>query len=211
MSENKVEKVEDVKLNLLQKLQKCRVELQNKNLKKSGENKFANFKYYELSDFLPTVNELFDKYKLFSQFTLDNNTATLEIFDTEKTYKSDEFEFYDSVAFTIPSEKVEIKGSNAIQNLGGSNTYLRRYLYLNALEIVENDMYDATSGKTTTKTTTKKKMPNKDKLMAFCKENNISLNDVATQYHLTSKSTDDDFFDVLCELMPPEEKNAVNS
>ena len=211
MSENKVEKVEDVKLNLLQKLQKCRVELQNKNLKKSGENKFANFKYYELSDFLPTVNELFDKYKLFSQFTLDNNTATLEIFDTEKTYKSDEFEFYDSVAFTIPSEKVEIKGSNAIQNLGGSNTYLRRYLYLNALEIVENDMYDATSGKTTTKTTTKKKMPNKDKLMAFCKENNINLNDVATQYHLTSKSTDDDFFDVLCELMPPEEKNAVNS
>ncbi len=211
MSENKVEKVEDVKLNLLQKLQKCRVELQNKNLKKSGENKFANFKYYELSDFLPTVNELFDKYKLFSQFTLDNNTATLEIFDTEKTYKSDEFEFYDSVAFTIPSEKVEIKGSNAIQNLGGSNTYLRRYLYLNALEIVENDMYDATSGKTTSKTTTKKKMPNKDKLMAFCKENNINLNDVATQYHLTSKSTDDDFFDVLCELMPPEEKNAVNS
>ena len=211
MSENKVEKVEDVKLNLLQKLQKCRVELQNKNLKKSGENKFAGFKYYELSDFLPTVNELFDKYKLFSQFTLDNNTATLEIFDTEKTYKSDEFEFYDSVAFTIPSEKVEIKGSNAIQNLGGSNTYLRRYLYLNALEIVENDMYDATRGKTTNKTTTKKNMPNKDKLMAFCKENQINLNDIAKQYHLTSKSSDDDFYAVLCELTIPEEKNAIIS
>ncbi len=199
------------KLNLLQKLQKCRVELQNKNLKKSGENSFAKFKYYELADFLPTVNELFDKYKLFSQFTLNNDTATLEIFDTEKTYKSDEFEFYDSVAFTIPSEKVEIKGSNAIQNLGGSNTYLRRYLYLNALEIVENDMYDATSGKTNTKATTKKKMPNKEKLMAFCKENNINLNDIAKQFNLTSKSTDDDFFDVLCELMPPEEDNASNS
>lgn len=208
MSENKVE---NVKLNLLQKLQKCRVELQNKNLKKSGENKFAGFKYYELSDFLPTVNELFDKYKLFSQFTLDNNTATLEIFDTEKTYKSDEFEFYDSVAFTIPSEKVEIKGSNAIQNLGGSNTYLRRYLYLNALEIVENDVYDATSGKTTNKTTTKKNMPNKDKLMAFCKKNQINLNDIANQYHLTSKSSDDDFYAVLCELTIPEEKNAIIS
>ena len=106
---------------------------------------------------------------------------------------------------------MEIKGSNAIQNLGGSNTYLRRYLYLNALEIVENDMYDATSGKTTTKTTTKKKMPNKDKLMAFCKENNIGLNDVARKFHLTGKSTDDDFYAVLCELTIPEEKNAVNS
>lgn len=204
-------KVEEKKLNLLQKIQMCRVELQNKNLKKSGENKFANFKYYELSDFLPTVNELFNKYKLFSQFTLSETTATLEIYDTEKTYTRGEFEYYDSVAFTIPSEKVEIKGSNAIQNLGGSNTYLRRYLYLNALEIVENDMYDATSGKANTKTTTKKNMPNKDKLMAFCKENNINLNDIAKQYKLTSKSSDDDFYDVLCELMPPEEKNAVNS
>ena len=108
----------------------------------------------------------------------------------------------------MPSEKVEMKGSNAIQNLGGSNTYLRRYLYLNALEIVENDVYDATSGKTNTKTTTKKKMPNKDKLMSYCKENNINLNDIAKQYNLTSRSTDDDFFDVLCELMPSEEENA---
>ena len=208
MSEENVEK--KVKLNLLQKLQKCRVELQNKNLKKSGNNKFANFKYYELADFLPTVNELFDKYKLFSQFTLDNNTATLEIFDTEKTYKCDEYEFYDSVAFTIPSEKVEIKGSNAIQNLGGSNTYLRRYLYLNALEIVENDLYDATSGKGATKTTTKKDMPNKDKLMAFCKESNINLTDVAKQYNLTAKSTDDDFLKAYLD-MTEAKSNAENS
>lgn len=202
--------VEKNKLNLLQKIQKCRVELQNKNLKKSGNNKFANFKYYELSDFLPTVNELFDKYKLFSQFTLNENTATLEIYDTEKTYMRGEFEYYDSVVFTIPSEKVEIKGSNAIQNLGGSNTYLRRYLYLNALEIVENDLYDATSGKGATKTTTKKDMPNKDKLMAFCKENNINLNDIATQYKLTSKSSDDDFLKAYLD-MTEAKANADNS
>ena len=59
-------------------------------------------------------------------------------------------------------------------------------------------------------TKAKKKMPNKDKLMAYCKENGISLNDIAKKYHLTGRSTDDDFFDVLCELMPSEEENAGN-
>ena len=125
-------------LNLYQKIQRCRVELQNCNLKKSGKNKFANFEYYELADFLPKVNELFDKYKLFSQFTLKTEIATLEVFDTEKG---------DSVTFSSPVAEVNIKGSNAIQNLGGANTYMKRYLYLNLLEIVESDSFDAVSGK----------------------------------------------------------------
>lgn len=125
-------------LNLYQKIQRCRVELQNLNLKKSGRNKFANFDYYELADFLPKVNELFDKYKLFSQFTLKTEIATLEVFDTEKG---------DSVIFSSPVAEVSIKGSNAIQNLGGANTYMKRYLYLNLLEIVESDSFDAVAGK----------------------------------------------------------------
>ena len=125
-------------LNLHQKIQRCRVELQNCNLKKSGKNKFANFEYYELADFLPKVNELFDKYKLFSQFTLKTEVATLEVFDTEKG---------DSVIFSSPVAEVNIKGSNAIQNLGGANTYMKRYLYLNLLEIVESDSFDAVAGK----------------------------------------------------------------
>ena len=132
-----MEKKEEV-LNLYQKIQRCRVELQSLNLKKSGKNKFANFDYYELADFLPKVNELFDKYKLFSQFTLKSEVATLEVYDTE-TDKS--------VVFSSPVAEVNIKGSNAIQNLGGANTYMKRYLYLNLLEIVESDSFDAVSGK----------------------------------------------------------------
>ena len=47
-------------------MQKARVELQGMNLKKSGENKFAGFKYYELGDFLPAINKLMLDHKLFS-------------------------------------------------------------------------------------------------------------------------------------------------
>lgn len=133
------------KLNLYQKIQRCRVELQNCNLKKSGKNKFANFEYYELADFIPKVNELFDKYKLFSRFTLFENIATLDIYDTESVREDGTFE---SVMFSSPVAEVVIKGSNAIQSLGGANTYMKRYLYLNALEIVESDsFFDAVSGK----------------------------------------------------------------
>ncbi len=143
------EKKEEIKLNLFQKIQKCRVELQNSNLKKSGKNKFAGFSYYELADFIPKVNELFDKYKLFSQFTLQNDIATLEVFDTENKVKLNEFETYESITFSSPVAEIVIKGANAIQSLGGANTYMKRYLYLNLLEIVESDSFDAVSGKDT--------------------------------------------------------------
>ena len=38
-----------------------------------------------------------------------------------------------------------LKGSNKIQALGSSHTYLRRYLYLTAFEIVESDGIDGLS------------------------------------------------------------------
>ena len=42
----------DNQLVVYQKLQKARVKLQSVELKKSGHNSFAGFKYFELSDLL---------------------------------------------------------------------------------------------------------------------------------------------------------------
>lgn len=123
---------------IYEKLQKCRVELQNLKLKKSGKNNYAGFEYFELKDFLPTVNELFAKNKMFSNFSMTSEIAELEIIDCEdKT----------SVEFTSPIAELELKGCNKIQALGGTHTYLKRYLYINALEIVEADLFDAVTGK----------------------------------------------------------------
>jgi hypothetical protein len=126
------------KLNIYSKLQKCRVELQEMKLKKSGENAFAKFKYYELADFLPQVNDLFDKYNLFSNFSIREGIAFLKVVNTEKL---DEIETFES-----PIENVELKGCTAIQGLGAVHTYMKRYLYLNALEIVEADVLDPNVG-----------------------------------------------------------------
>ena len=40
-------------MSVYSKLMKARIRLQGMELKKSGENKFAGYKYFELGDFLP--------------------------------------------------------------------------------------------------------------------------------------------------------------
>jgi hypothetical protein len=137
-------------MNIYTKLQRARVELQNTALKKSGANKFAGFKYFELGDFIPAVNLIFAELGLFAAFNIHNDIATLTVVNSEKP---DEL-----VVFSSPFADANIKGTTPVQSLGGAHTYLKRYLYLNALEIVDNDVLDASvgSGKLeTTQDTTK--------------------------------------------------------
>lgn len=124
----------ETKLNLYQKVQKIRVELQEMDLKKSGLNKYADFKYYELADFLPAINKLSEKYGICNCISFDNDFATLIIYDVDSEA---------TLQFTSPMRELALKGCNAIQALGGAETYSRRYLYLTAYEIVENDLSDA--------------------------------------------------------------------
>ena len=58
------EQEEKMKWLVYDKLQAARISLQSHDLKKSGHNKFAGYKYFELSDFLPTVNRIFADLKL---------------------------------------------------------------------------------------------------------------------------------------------------
>ena len=125
-------------MNIYQKLQKARIALQNTKLKKSGHNKFAGFKYFELSDLLPHINNIFDDLGLFSAFNIRDGLATLTIVDTDEPDKM--------VSFTSPIADASVKGTTPVQSLGAVHTYLKRYLYLNALEIIENDTLDANVG-----------------------------------------------------------------
>lgn len=143
-------------MNIYEKLQLCRVELQDMKLKKSGENKFSGFKYYELKDFLPKINELFKEHGLFSNFSIKDGQAILEIIDkdwiSQEQFKDESLEFFRQnscffkVVFTSPIAEANVKGCTAIQSLGAVHTYMKRYLYLNALEIVEDDSLDGKVG-----------------------------------------------------------------
>lgn len=121
--------------NVYEKLQSCRVKLQQMNLKKSGKNAFAKYSYYELQDFMNEINQLFEEHKLFSQISFTPETAVLTIFNAEQ---SEEI-----IHFTIPMAKAEMKGALEIQQRGAEITYFRRYLYMMALEITESDAVDS--------------------------------------------------------------------
>jgi hypothetical protein len=117
-----------------EKLQQARIKLQNTELKKSGHNKFAGYKYFELGDFLPAIQSIFFELKLCPVVSFGTELATLRIIDTENG---------GCVTFTSPMAEAQLKGCHPIQNLGAVETYSRRYLYVTALEIVEHDAIDS--------------------------------------------------------------------
>lgn len=138
-----MEKVKEVKMNVFEKLSEARVRLQDIKLNKSGKNPYAGFKYFELADFLPLVNKIFLELKLCSSLKIQEDIAVLKIFNAE-TNQEDCIEF--SCPFNVPEAKVNKEGKailDKMQCVGAAITYVRRYLHMMALEIVESDLLDA--------------------------------------------------------------------
>ena len=119
------------------KLMQARIELQGMQLKKSGLNKFAGYSYFELGDFLPTIQAIFNRVGLCGVISYDKEYATLTITDVEDGTV---------VVITSPMAEANLKGTHPIQNLGAVETYSRRYLWMTAMEIVEHDILDASTG-----------------------------------------------------------------
>ena len=118
------------------KLMDARILLQQAPLKKSGHNKFAGYSYFELGDFLPTINQIFSRVGLCGVVSFDKELATLTITDTEDSTE---------IKLTSPMAEANLKGCHPIQNLGAVETYTRRYLWVSAMEIVEHDALDSSA------------------------------------------------------------------
>ena len=121
-------------MSVYKKIAQARNMLQEIDLKKSGHNKFANYHYFELGDFLPTCNMIFAELGLCDVISFTDTLALMEIYDTESGEKA---------VFTSPMAMASLKGCHDVQNLGATQTYLRRYLWTTAMGIVEHDALDA--------------------------------------------------------------------
>ena len=122
-------------MNIFDKMNVAKLSILKTNLKKSGENKFAGFKYYELADILPTIIQVCNDLKLFTSISFREDVALLQIVNIEEPTEH--------LEYLSPMKELQLKGCNAIQALGGTETYQRRYLYMTAFDIIENDMFDA--------------------------------------------------------------------
>ena len=119
-------------MTIFEKLNEARLRFQNAGIKKSGNNKY--FTYYELSDILPFINKIASELKFCCIVNFTSETATLDFVDLEGDGK---------ITFTSPMAEVKLASGQPCQNLGASQTYLKRYLYQHCFEIVENDILDA--------------------------------------------------------------------
>ncbi len=129
-----------------------RVELQKSNIKKTGKNDFAGFNYFELSDFLPKLNELMLNEGINDLFTIETDIneqsvakLTLIKGEEKQEYKMPFIRFDTPVNIKKDKDTGEIrevKSMQDIQYLGALNTYYKRYLYLNAFGITDRDVID---------------------------------------------------------------------
>lgn len=120
-------------MSIYKKLQQARTDFLGADIKKSGKNSFAKYEYFELGDFIPAVNQIFNKLGLIGVVRFATDIASLTVYDEEGA----------SIDFTSPMVFASNPKGQAIQDLGSTHTYMRRYLWLMAMEIVEHDSVDS--------------------------------------------------------------------
>lgn len=143
MAEKKAKTKKEVQyneLNIYQKLTIARKKFLEAKVTKTGKNMALAYKYFELDDIVPIATDIFNEVGLCHIVTFDElyegrKVATMMIINADN--------LAEKIEFTCPFILTEgNRGTNAIQSLGSSITYTRRYLYMIALDICEPDEVD---------------------------------------------------------------------
>lgn len=125
--------------NIYYKLIQARKMFADRGIKKTGVNRYAEFKYFTLDDIIPVKLAIFAELGLTDIIAFGNENATLLLVNADNPDET--------IIFSSPLREDESLIKNPIQKLGAIETYVRRYLYLLMLDIVESDSVDAVSGK----------------------------------------------------------------
>ena len=136
-------------LNVYQKLLAARAKFLESDVQKTGKNMHLSFKYFELDDIVPTATRIFSEVGLIPIANFTSDVATMTVVNTDNPEEV--------IPFVAPFNQIAPIVSNAgkqatneMQALGSSITYMRRYLYMIALDICESDSFDANVGKPVT-------------------------------------------------------------
>lgn len=129
-------------LNVYQKLIVARGQFLESDAKKTGRNMHLSFKYFELDDIVPTATKIFVDLGLIAVVNFTSDVATMNIINTENPEEVILFIAPFNQIMPIVSNTGK-QATNEMQALGSSITYMRRYLYMMALDICESDSIDA--------------------------------------------------------------------
>lgn len=147
-------------MNVYQKLQAARLKFLQAGVRKTGKNMHLEFTYFELADIVPAAETIFSEVGLLGVTSFYGEEAVMHVFNVHDPEEK-------PIGFSAPFTKIQPiitnsgkQATNEMQALGSSITYMRRYLWQLALDIIEADSIDpmigAVSDTATVTTTTKK-------------------------------------------------------
>ena len=126
--------------NVYQKLQEARRLFLEAGAKKTGKNMHLSFMYFELEDIVPICENIFSKVGLIAVPCITADTAYMNVHDCDHPETT-------PVGFCTPFTPIQPnKATNEMQALGSSITYIRRYLWMLVMDIVEKDSIDCMPG-----------------------------------------------------------------
>ena len=128
-------------LNVYGKLAVARGKFLRADVKKSGKNTYAEFKYFTLEDIIPVKENIFNELGLVDCISFGTEVATLTLVNVDNPEET--------IEFMSPLREDESLIKNPIQKLGAIETYVRRYLYMLMLDIVEADAIEELTNKPT--------------------------------------------------------------
>lgn len=158
------------KMNIYEKMQNCRLMMQEEGIKKMGKNTFAKYDYYKLADLNSVMNRSLNTYRLFTKFEVHEQIAMLTIINTDNPSEE--------LLYSMPFIDAEMTKVTKIQNWGSSVSYLSRYLILEAFQIGECEIdVDSTEaselkakGQSQKSESKELKSSLKDEVTALCRE-----------------------------------------
>lgn len=125
-------KKEEVETNIYKRLLTVREKFQEGGFKKTGKNPQLRSFYFTLDDIVPKATELFVENDLLPLVSITEEHGTMTLVDTKNPENK--------IVFEIPTRRWDGNAAvTPVQALGATVTYMRRYLYLIALDIVEID------------------------------------------------------------------------
>lgn len=127
-------------MNVYQRLLTARAKFLEHGVSKSGKHMELRYKYFELDDIVPIAIGIFTEVGLIPLVSFTDEQAVMTMVNTDNPDETIQF----SCPMRYPSEN---KMVNPVQALGSAQTYLRRYLYMIALDICEPDTIEPTTEK----------------------------------------------------------------
>ena len=139
VTETQTEAIDWSEKNVFAKLIEARRRFLEAPIKKTGVNRYAEFKYFTLEDIVPAKTQIFNDLGLVDVVTFEADRAYLDLYSVS--------DLSDPIRFSSPTAPDESLIKNPIQKVGAIETYVRRYLYMLMLDIIETDVIEETTDK----------------------------------------------------------------